>query len=180
MRQVFYSFHYNNDSWRVQQVRNMGVIDGNPIVSANEWEEVKRKGDDSIKRWIDSTMNYRSCLVVLAGRYTADRKWINYEIEHAWKEGKGIVVVYIHGLKDYQGSQDYQGENPLKYFCIDKTFNYIVYHQTPADRNELNLSNICKAYNPPYAYSSNVYDYIKNNLDDWVEEAIAIRNQYPK
>ena len=86
-RRVFYSFHYNNDNWRVQQIRNMGKVEGNSPVTSNEWEEVKRKGDDNIKRWINSAMEYRSCVVVLAGRYTANRKWINYEIENAWKEG---------------------------------------------------------------------------------------------
>ena len=180
MRKVFFSFHYNNDAWRVQQIRNMGVIEGNIPVSSNDWEEVKRKGDDNIKCWINDAMYYRSCVVVLAGRYTADRKWINYEIEHAWKEGKGIVVVYIHGLKNSFGEQDYQGENPLKYFCIDKTFNYIAHHERPADGNEINLSRVCKAYNPPYSYSSNIYDYIKKNLASWCEEAIRIRNQHPK
>lgn len=180
MRQVFFSFHYSNDSWRVQQIRNMGVIDGNTPVSSNDWEEVKRKGDENIKRWINSAMDHRSCVVVLAGRYTADRKWINYEIQRAWEEGKGIVVVYIHGLKNFSGEQDYQGENPLRYFCIDKTFNYIAHHESPADGNEMNLSKVCKAYYPPYTYSTNVYDYIKNNLASWCEEAIRIRNQYPK
>lgn len=180
MRQVFYSFHFNNDFWRVQQIRNMGVIDGNTPVSPSDWEEVKRKGDENIKRWINSAMDYRSCVVVLAGRYTSGRKWVNYEICRAWKEGKGIVVVYIHGLKNQDGNQDYQGDNPLKHFCIDKTFNYIANHEAPADSNEINLSMVCKAYNPPYSYSSNVYDYIKNNLSSWCEEAIRIRNQYPK
>jgi hypothetical protein len=179
-RRVFFSFHYNNDNWRVQQIRNMGQVEGNSLVSSNAWEEVKRKGDDSIKRWINSAMEYRSCVVVLAGRYTANRKWINYEIEHAWKEGKGIVVVYIHGLKNISGEQDYQGENPLKYFCIDKTFNYIAHHENPADGNEINLSLVCSAYNPPYSYSNNVYQYIYDNLSNWCDEAVAIRNSYPK
>jgi hypothetical protein len=30
---VFYSFHYDNDVFRVQQIRNMGVVDGNEPVS---------------------------------------------------------------------------------------------------------------------------------------------------
>ena len=179
-RQVFFSFHFSNDFWRVQEVRNMGAIEGNTPVSANEWEVVKRKGDDNIKRWINNAMNYRSCVVLLAGSHTAERKWINYEIEHAWKEGKGIVVVFIHGLKNQYGEQDTQGANPLKKFCIDKTFNYIAHHESPADSNEINLSQICKAYNPPYSLSANVYNYIKQNIDGWCEEAIKIRNKYPK
>ena len=50
--QFFYSFHYENDSWRASQVRNIGVLDGNSPVSSNDWEEVKRKGGISSKKWI--------------------------------------------------------------------------------------------------------------------------------
>ena len=164
-RQVFYSFHFKNDSWRAGQVRNIGVVEGNTPVSSNEWEEVKRKGEDSIKRWINSHMEYRSCVIVLIGSETSSRKWCKYEIKHAWKEGKGIVGIYVHNLKDFNGEQDIKGDNPFKLFCIDKTFN---------------LSEICKDYNPPYKTSAYVYDYIKEHINEWVEEAIRIRNQYPK
>ena len=37
-RQVFYSFHFKNDSWRAGQVRNIGVVEGNMPVSSNDWE----------------------------------------------------------------------------------------------------------------------------------------------
>lgn len=139
-----------------------------------------RKGDDSIKRWIDTHMDYRSCVIVLIGSDTASRKWCRYEIKHAWKEGKGVVGIYVHNLKNIDGEQDIKGDNPFKLFCVDKTFNYIVEHKHPADSNEINLSEICKTYDPPYKISTNVYDYIKEHLNDWVEEAIRIRNQYPK
>lgn len=138
-RQVFYSFHFKNDSWRAGQVRNIGVVEGNTPVSSNDWEEVKRKGDDSIKRWIDTHMDYRSCVIVLIGSDTASRKWCRYEIKHAWKEGKGVVGIYVHNLKNIDGEQDIKGDNPFKLFCVDKTFNYIVEHKHPADSNEINL-----------------------------------------
>lgn len=180
IRRVFYSFHYAKDSWRASQVRNMGVLEGDQPVTPNEWEEVKQKGDSNIKKWIGDNMEYKSCLVQLVGENTYSRKWCKYEIKHAWKEGKGIVCIYIHGLKDSQGNQSSKGYNPLKQFCIDTTFNYIAEHEKPADGNEINLSQICKAYDTPYSTSTYVYDYIKQNLDSWVEEAIRIRNQYPK
>ncbi len=179
-RQVFYSFHFKNDSWRAGQVRNIGVVEGNTPVSSNDWEEVKKKGDNSIEEWINKQMNYRSCVILLIGSETSSRKWCKYEIKRAWKEGKGIVGIYIHNLKDLYGEQDSKGSNPLKKFCIDKTFNYIAEHESPADNNEINLGNICKAYDPPYVISTNVYNYIKDHIENWVEEAIKIRNQYPK
>ena len=82
-RQVFYSFHYKNDVRRVSQVRNIGALEDNKPVSDNEWEEVKRKGDDNIKKWINDNMNYRSCVIVMVGEETANRKWVKYEIEKA-------------------------------------------------------------------------------------------------
>ena len=61
-RQVFYSFHYKNDVMRVSQIRNIGALEDNKPVSDNDWEEVKRKGDDNVKKWINDNMKYRSCL----------------------------------------------------------------------------------------------------------------------
>lgn len=178
-RQVFYSFHYANDCWRVQQIRNIGAVEGNTPASPNIWEEVKRKGDNSIKKWIDDNMNYRSCVIVLVGSQTAGRKWINYEIKRAWEEGKGLVAIHIHGLKNSLGEQSSKGRNPFYDFHIDKTMNYIVNNSTPADNNEVRLSSVAKCYDTPYISSENVYNYIKEHISDWIEEAIKIRNQYP-
>ncbi len=179
-RQVFFSFRYVYDAWRASQVRNMGKVSYDSTFSDNDWEEVKTESDSSIKRWIDNQMAMRSCVVILIGEHTQGRKWINYEIENAWKKGKGIVGIYIHGLKDVFGEQANKGENPLKDFCIDKTFNYIAKHTSPADGNEINLSKVCKAYDTPYLSSTYVYNYIKDNIEGWIEEAIEIRNKYPK
>lgn len=41
-RQVFYSFHFDNDVMRVQQIRNIGVVEGNKPVAPNNWEQIKR------------------------------------------------------------------------------------------------------------------------------------------
>lgn len=60
-RQVFYSFHFDNDVMRVQLIRNIGVIEGNTPVSANDWEELKRKGDSAVEKWIDENMKNRLC-----------------------------------------------------------------------------------------------------------------------
>ena len=114
-RQVFYSFHFANDSWRAGQVKNMGVVEGNPPVSSNEWEEVKRKGENAIKNWINTTMYYRSCVIVLIGSETASRKWCNYEIKHAWEEGK----VIRDGATPLIGKEltDMQPEQAAKIMC---------------------------------------------------------------
>ena len=176
-RQIFYSFHYANDCWRTQIVRNIGAIEGNTPASPNAWEEVKRKGDDSIRRWIDNNMNYRSCIVVLVGLETANRHWVQYEIEHAWKEGKGIVCIDIHNLKDENGNISRIGDNPLSNFYIRKTSNYIAKRSNPTDDSEICLDKICKFFKPS---SCNTYADIAEHIEDLIEEAISTRNQYPK
>ena len=77
---VFYSFHYQPDSWRVSMVRNIGALEGNEPAPDNDWETVKKRGNLAITEWIDRQMKGRSCTVVLVGSHTAERDWINYEI----------------------------------------------------------------------------------------------------
>jgi hypothetical protein len=57
--------------------------------------------------------------VVLIGPATAGRKWINYEINKAWTDNKGVVGIHIHNLKDRFGNQSAKGANPFHMFMID-------------------------------------------------------------
>lgn len=163
-RKVFYSFHYKNDAWRASQVRNMGAVEGNPPASDNDWEKVQVGGDTSIKRWIDNQLNGRSATVVLIGRNTAGRKWINYEIEQSWNLQKGLLGINIHALKNRDGEQAVKGENPFGGFTIQSSGK--------------SLSDIVKTYDPPYLTSKFAYEYISDNLSNWIEESIKIRNSY--
>src|SRR3989344_7128774 len=108
-RQVFYSFHYKPDSWRASQVRNIGTIEGSKPASDNDWESITKSGDDAIKNWIQEQMKNRSCTIVLVGKETAGRKWINHEIVESWNAGLGVVCIYIHSLKNQEGSIAEQG-----------------------------------------------------------------------
>ncbi|MEI7706637.1 MAG: TIR domain-containing protein [Chlorobium sp.] len=163
-RRVFYSFHYKPDSWRASQVRNIGVVEGNKPASDNDWESVKRGGDKAIQKWIDDQLNGRSCTVILIGKETAGRKWIHYEIKTSWNSSKGVVGIYVHNLKDSSGNQTMKGKNPFEKFTMK--------------RDDKTLSSIVKTYYPPYADSEKVYDYISQNLNNWIEEAVTIRNKY--
>lgn len=161
-RKVFTSFHYVPDNWRASQIRNMDKIEGNSIATTNRWEKVTNGGDKAIEKWIDDNMSGKSCVIVFVGEKTAGRKWINYEIKKAWDEGRGVFGIYIHNLKDSNGNQANKGKNPFDEFSLNGT----------------SLSSIVKCYNPPYTTSTSVYNYIKDNLENWIEEAIKIRNSY--
>ncbi len=163
-RQVFFSFEYNKDNWRAGQVRNMGKVDNSSTFSDNDWEEVKSKSESKIKEWIDEQMAKRSCLVVLIGATTSGRKWINYEIQKACELGKGIVGIYIHGLKDSDGNQTTKGSNPF-------------YHFYKGDENN-RLSNYVTCFNSDYKTSTYVYDDIKENIEQLIEDAINAAGTY--
>ena len=158
-KQIFYSFHFDNDVMRVQQIRNIGVIKGNTPVSVNEWESIKKKGDSTIEKWIDDNMKYKSCVIVLVGEETANRKWVKYEIKKAWKDGKGLFGIYIHNIKCPKNGICNKGPNPFEQF----DFN-----------DGTKLSSVIKCYNPN---SYDAYNDISDNIADWIDDAIATRSR---
>ncbi|MFL9925057.1 TIR domain-containing protein [Herbaspirillum lusitanum] len=162
-RKVFYSFHYVPDNWRVSQVRNIGAIEGNRPASDNDWETVTKGGEKAIEKWIADQMVGRSCIVVLIGSNTANRKWINHEIVKGWDAGKGVLGIHIHNLKGVDGKTSSKGANP---------FDFITHG--PSGRK---LSAIVTVYDPPGNVSTDVYDHIKKNIETWIEGAIAIRGK---
>lgn len=114
-RRVFFSFHYQRDIWRVNQVRNLGEVVGTAAAGfqdASLWEEAKRKGDAAIQAMIDSALTGTSVTVVCIGAATAGRKFINYEIRQSLARGNGILGLCIHHLKDRNGQTDYRGTVP--------------------------------------------------------------------
>lgn len=155
---VFYSFHFDNDVFRVHQIRNMGMIDGNEPVSPNDWESIRRGGNAAIERWIDDNMKYKRCVVVLVGSNTANRPWVKYEIKKAWEEKRGLFGIYIHNLKCPRSGTCSKGANPFN--------NWNVGGQS--------MSNLVQCHDPN---SWDAYGDISRNLQDWVASAIT-QTQY--
>ncbi|MXQ08854.1 hypothetical protein GQ651_13430 [Alphaproteobacteria bacterium GH1-50] len=162
VKRVFFSFHYSNDAWRAGQVRNIGMVDGNRVASDNDWEQIKRGGDQAITRWISNQMHGKSCVVVLIGAETAGRKWINYEILEGWNSGKGLLGVRIDRLQDRYGYQSYPGNNPFSEFNV---------RGVPLDR-------IVPVLDPGNVDSRTAYSRISANIAAWIDHAVAIRSKY--
>lgn len=111
-KSVFYSFHYERDVHRVQLVRNINALEGQPLLNAQSWEQVRRRGDRAIEEWIDKEMAYKKAVIVLVGRETATRPWVQYEINKAWDDRKPLLGVRIHGLSS-MGTVDSAGSSPF-------------------------------------------------------------------
>lgn len=157
-KKVFYSFHFDNDVMRVQQIRNIGVIEGNEPVKPNEWEQLERIGEAAIKTWIDNNIGGKDCVVVLVGEDTASRKYVKYEIEQAWRKKKGLLGIYIHNINCARNGRCSKGKNPFKEFAV----------------NGKNLADVVKCYDPGY----DAYNNISSNIEAWINEAINIRGKY--
>jgi len=127
-RRVFFSFHYQRDIWRVNQIRSIPNVTGVAAAGwadASLWEEAKKKGDAAIKKLIDDGLNNTSVTIVCIGAKTAGRKYINYEIEKSIERGNGILGLRIHHLKDKDGNTDSEGLIPAKLTSVGaKVYKY--------------------------------------------------------
>ena len=154
---VFFSFHFERDNWRVQQVLKMGALEGQPILGSQEWEQVKRRGDNAIKEWIDNEMKYKRAVVVLVGAQTANRRWVKYEVAKAWRERKPLVGIRISGLADRNRNTDAAGPNPFA-------------ELSPMPLT-VRLGGGVPLYTPRGRTSQEVYADISRNLITWVQSA---------
>jgi len=114
-RRVFFSFHYQRDVWRINQIRNLDQIVGCAAAGfqdASLWEEAKKKGDAAIKRMIDDALDRTTVTVVFIGYQSAGRKYIDYEINQSIARGNGLVGIQINHLKNKDGQTDPVGATP--------------------------------------------------------------------
>jgi hypothetical protein len=163
-RRVFYSFHYQVDNWRVQQVMQMGRVEGQPLLSSQQWEDVAKGGDAAIQKWIDEQMKGKSCNVVLIGSQTAGRKWVQYEFRKAWADKKGVLGLHIHRLLDRNGKPASKGQNPFSGFTLNN--------------GKVQFDSVVPVHDPSGLTSTDVYNTIKNNLERWVDDAISVRARW--
>ncbi|MEO0233638.1 MAG: TIR domain-containing protein [candidate division WOR-3 bacterium] len=155
-RRVFFSFHYERDICRASQIRNSWITKPDRETAgfwvAASCEEVKKKGKETIKRWIDNQLNGTSVTLVLIGAETNESKWVSYEIQKSYQIGNGMLGIYNRNMKDQYGRTYYKGKNPFYNWSITRNTQKIL------------LSSLYRTYD---WVSDNRY----KNLVDWVEKA---------
>jgi hypothetical protein len=132
MRRVFFSFHYERDAWRAAIVRNSDVtkqsVEEAGFIDNASWESIKKEGETAIKRWIGRQLEGTSVTVVLIGRETYTRDWVDYEIEESLKKGNGLLGIYIGKILDVDRKTDTRGENPLSKWNLGNVNVATIYH----------------------------------------------------
>jgi hypothetical protein len=155
-RRAFFSFHYKNDVWRANQVRNSWVTkddkEAEGFVDAAEFEKVEKQGEQTIKNWINGQLKGTSVTVVLIGPETNNRPYVKYEIEKSHETGNGMLGIYVHQLKDQDGKTSNKGSNQFGEIGKDSKGNPIYF----------------SAEYPCYDWAS---DNGYKNMGGWIEAA---------
>lgn len=148
-RRVFFSFHYQEDIFRVNVIRKSGVVSGTAAAGfhdASLWEKTRKRGDAAVKRLIDRGLQGTSVTCVLIGQRTAKRKYVAYEIEQSVKKGNGLLGIHINGIADIKGETNFwRGDIPAA------------------------LAR----------YEAPVYDWDQKSFAEWIETAYQRANEGP-
>ena len=129
-RKVYFTFHYQRDIWRVNQVRNSNVVEGfdkTGFIDGSLWEEAKKKGETAIKKLINEGLKNTTVTVVLIGAKTSEREYVEYEIDQSWGRDNGLIGIYIHQLESQEKKTDVKGTNPFVKFGYTgiKTYDWV-------------------------------------------------------
>ena len=103
-RHVFISHHHNDDaevnnltdllSRKGYDIRNSSIRAKPANQRRLEQGLVK---DETIRRLLRMKISWAGVVVVLIGKETHSRAWVNWEIEQANTQGKRIVGIYVRG-----------------------------------------------------------------------------------
>jgi hypothetical protein len=188
-RSVYFSFHYQRDIFRVQQVKQHYVTKENyteaGYFDGSLEEKAKREGDAAVKALIDNGLKGSSVNCVLIGNETYKRRWVDYEILKSIEYDMGVFGVRIHQLKDPKTGVDSFGSNPFSYLGYgikDGKLNPMIkytegwkdapYLRTLESRSQKYLEKVDK---PVLDSLFSVYDWVDgngyNNFANWVEAA---------
>jgi len=126
-RRVFFSFHYQKDIWRVNQIRKSGEfadVNGSETFYDNSlWEQTKKKGDQALRTLIADGLKNSSVTTVLAGTETWSRKWVRYELIKSFERGNGLITLWLDQVKDPEGKTAVRGPDPLEWLFFRKNSN---------------------------------------------------------
>lgn len=106
-RHVFISHHHKDDP-TVDAMTNLlrkanCDVRNSSIRSLRPENQDRFKNGDvkpaTIERWLRAKISWAGTVVVLVGKETHSRPWVNWEIKQAHMQGKRIVGVWEHGGK---------------------------------------------------------------------------------
>ncbi|WP_409525148.1 TIR domain-containing protein [Nitrincola sp. MINF-07-Sa-05] len=194
-RKTFFSFHYQEDVWRVWNVRNCWVVSKDQVAEgfydSSVFEASKKESDEALKTFLRNGLKNTSVTCVLSGQYTASRRWVRYEIVRSVLKGNGLLTVDIHGVENNAKELGVKGTDPLAevgvylangkiYFAELKDDKWVKYSDytlaipasdlwfdAPTSNTVIKLSKHCMRYD--FAAQKG-----RENIAGWIETAAAL------
>jgi hypothetical protein len=189
-RTVFFSFHYQRDVFRVQQVKQHYITRGTyteaGYFDGSLEEKAKKEGDQVVKNLIDDGLKGSSVLCVLIGKETYTRRWVDYEILKSISLGKGVFGIRVHQLKDPNNGADAAGSSPFEFLGYgttgDGNYKPMIKYETgwkdapyQVTFDKVSVPLLANTDKPILSNLLNVYDWVDNdgynNFGNWVEKA---------
>jgi hypothetical protein len=107
IKNVFISHHHKDDG-DVDKLTKLLSKNGYEIRNSSVRAKLANQrrldqglvSDAVIKRLLRMKISWAGSVIVIVGKETHERPWVNWEIEQAHRQGKKIVGVYEFGLKD--------------------------------------------------------------------------------
>jgi hypothetical protein len=115
-RRVFFSFDYEHDIGRVNQIRDIAGIVATSAAgfsAASLWKDAERAGAAEVESLISDALWMTSVTVVCIGSRTRSRKYLDYEIIRSVERGNGLIGIQVNELKDARDRADSVGRTPL-------------------------------------------------------------------
>lgn len=144
---VFIS-HHGKDDKQVQSLKDRLIKSGHNIrnysVDSTKHKDGRRPSDEVIKRYLKMQVNWSGTFICLIGKETHKRDWVNYEIKQAYLQGKRIIGIYDHGLKEkVELPENYKkyGGTPLGWNSIDKLGDAIAGKPLPSENPDGSKAN---------------------------------------
>src|SRR5690242_7798785 len=106
-RHVFISHHHADDA-DVDRLRALLKRNGRDIRNSSIRAKPANQRrldsglvkDETIRRLLRMKISWASAIIVLIGKHTHSRKWVDWEIQQAHRQGKPIVGVYARGSSE--------------------------------------------------------------------------------
>ena len=96
--------HYHKDDEHVQslkaRLKSQGFEVRNFSVDSTKHKDGRKPSNEVIRRFLRMRISWSSTFICLIGPKTHTRRWVDHEIDQAYRQGKRIIGVYTHGSKE--------------------------------------------------------------------------------
>lgn len=103
MNNIFIS-HYHADDDKVQKIKSRLTERGynvrNFSVDSTKHKDGRTPSKEVIERYLRIRVKASSTFICVIGPETHTRKWVDFEIREAIRQGKKVIGIYTHGNKD--------------------------------------------------------------------------------